>query len=100
MGHMCHWPNCNKQVPPRMWGCKEHWFRLPKIIRDRIWLTYQPGQEITKTPSVRYLVAARGAQKWIELAEQYGDEPATRAFNELIAGKGWPDQPKEPAHEE
>jgi len=73
-----------------MWGCKAHWFRLPKVIRDRIWQTYRAGQEITKTPSPAYLVAARGAQKWIELAEQFGDKPATAAFEKIIKEKGWP----------
>ncbi len=90
MSHICHWPDCNKQVPPAMWGCKNHWFRLPKIIRDRIWATYKSGQEITKTPTNHYLIVARGAQKWIELAEQYGDKEATEAFEKLIAEKGWP----------
>jgi len=34
--HTCHWPGCNKEVPPAMWGCKTHWFSLPKRLRDRI----------------------------------------------------------------
>lgn len=67
-GHTCHWPGCGKPVPPAMWGCKAHWFRLPKNLRDRIWATYRPGQEITKTPSAAYLDAAKAVQKWI--AEQ------------------------------
>lgn len=73
-----------------MWGCKKHWFRLPKIIRDRIWLTYRAGQEITKTPSAQYLTAASGARKWIELAEEFGDKEATKAFEALIKERGWP----------
>lgn len=92
MKHTCHWTNCAKEVPPSMWGCKNHWFRLPKIIRDRIWATYKSGQEITKTPSASYLVVARGAQKWIELAEEFGDAPATTAFEKLIKERGWPGQ--------
>jgi len=24
-------------VPPKMWGCKKHWFKLPKSLRDKIW---------------------------------------------------------------
>jgi hypothetical protein len=48
-----------------MWGCKPHWFRLPKHLRDRIWATYQPGQERTMTPSAAYLEAADAVQKWI-----------------------------------
>ena len=63
--HHCHWPGCEKQVPPAMWGCKAHWFRLPKHLRDRIWETYVPGQELTMTPSKAYLEAARAVQEWI-----------------------------------
>ena len=62
--HLCHWPTCAKEVPPKMWGCRRHWFRLPKRIRDRIWETYRPGQEIDKQPSEDYLVAADEAQQW------------------------------------
>lgn len=66
MKHACHWPSCQKEVPPAMWGCKQHWFALPKYLRDRIWATYVPGQEITKTPSQAYFDAAVEVQKWIE----------------------------------
>lgn len=48
-----------------MWGCRMHWFMLPKHIRNRIWATYRPGQEITKTPSKEYIEAAEEAQEWI-----------------------------------
>jgi len=65
MSHTCHWPGCGKPVPPSMWGCKPHWFRLPKTLRDRIWATYRAGQEITKTPSEAYIEAAKAVQKWI-----------------------------------
>lgn len=63
--HHCHWPGCEKQVPPAMWGCKAHWFALPKPLRDRIWATYRPGQEINMTPSSEYLAAAAAVQAWI-----------------------------------
>jgi len=63
--HYCHWPGCQREVPPSMWGCKFHWFKLPKALRNRIWQTYQPGQEITKTPSAQYLAAAADVQQWI-----------------------------------
>jgi hypothetical protein len=48
---LCHWPGCERQVPPAMWGCKPHWFKLPKQLRDRIWATYEIGQEVSMTPS-------------------------------------------------
>lgn len=60
--HTCHWPGCGRQVPPAMWGCKPHWFALPKAIRDRIWKAYRPGQEDDRNVSLAYLEAAREAQ--------------------------------------
>lgn len=63
--HHCHWPDCHRQVPPAMWGCKMHWFKLPKHLRDRIWKTYRPGQEVTMTPSKEYVEAAKEVQTWI-----------------------------------
>lgn len=65
MKHTCHWPGCAQAVPPAMWGCKPHWYRLPKHLRDRIWAAYVPGQEITKTPSREYIEAAQAVQAWI-----------------------------------
>ena len=64
--HHCHWSGCAKQVPPAMWGCKAHWFKLPKYLRDLIWATYRPGQEINLTSSREYLEVARQVQDWIQ----------------------------------
>jgi len=63
--HHCHWPGCGAQVPPALWGCKPHWFKLPAYLRKRIWDTYQPGQEVTMTPSAAYLAVAEEVQEWI-----------------------------------
>lgn len=64
-GHHCHWPGCTKHVPPAKWGCLPHWNALPRDLRDRIWQTYRPGQEISKTPSAAYIQVARDVQAWI-----------------------------------
>lgn len=64
--HTCHWPGCTRQVPPAKWGCKPHWFRLPKRLRDRIWATYRPGQENDMNPSPAYLAVADEVQQWIQ----------------------------------
>jgi hypothetical protein len=48
-----------------MWGCKSHWFQLPKYLRDKIWAAYVPGQEIRKDPSQEYLDVADEVQRWI-----------------------------------
>ena len=63
--HICHWPECDTQVPPAMWGCKQHWFKLPIKIRNKIWAAYRPGQEKDLKVSREYIAAAREAQKWI-----------------------------------
>jgi hypothetical protein len=63
--HHCHWPGCGKQVPPAMWGCKTHWYKLPQRMRTRIWRCYRPGQEADQRPSREYLEAAREVQDWI-----------------------------------
>ncbi len=64
--HECHWPDCGKQVPPAMWGCKTHWFKLPKALRDKVWDAYIPGQEKRMDPSDEYLTVAREVQVWIK----------------------------------
>jgi hypothetical protein len=63
--HSCHWPGCAAQVPPALWGCKAHWFRLPKTLRDRVWNAYRPGQEKDMSPSDEYLAVADDVQRWI-----------------------------------
>jgi len=65
--HGCHWPGCNKQVPPAMWGCRPHWYRIPAALRHRIWVAYRTGQESDLRPSETYLEAAEAVQQWIRL---------------------------------
>jgi hypothetical protein len=48
-----------------MFACRLHWFALPKRLRDAIWATYEPGQEITKEPSPEYIDAARAAVDYL-----------------------------------
>lgn len=64
-GHLCHWPGCTAQVKPAVWGCRKHWNMLPKRLRDKIWATYWPGQEINKKPSGEYLEVIREVGDWI-----------------------------------
>jgi hypothetical protein len=68
--HHCHWPGCPRQVPPAAWGCRRHWFMLPRYLRDRVWAAYRVGQEQTMTPSPEYVAVARQVQRWI--ADNHG----------------------------
>lgn len=83
--HHCHWPGCSRQVPPAMWGCRSHWFTLPKHLRDRIWATFVPGQEKTYTPSAEYLKAADDVQAWIRAYEAKRATPAQMSLGEASA---------------
>lgn len=64
--HHCHWPGCTQQVPPAMWGCKRHWFKLPMRLRNKVWAAYRAGQEINGTPSLDYIAVAKEVQAWIK----------------------------------
>ena len=57
--------NCRCPVPAALWGCRAHWYALPQRLRNRIWATYRPGQEVTKTPSPEYIAVAHEVQEWI-----------------------------------
>lgn len=63
--HTCHWPGCTKQVPPALWGCRPHWYALPKELRAKIWRTYRIGQEEDQRPSPGYITVAHEVQRWI-----------------------------------
>lgn len=73
--HHCHWPNCPVSVPPAMWGCKRHWFMLPVSLRNKIWDTYRPGQEIDLRPSKEYLDVAHEVQEWIREHDGLMNDP-------------------------
>lgn len=64
--HGCHWPGCTADVPPAMWGCREHWKLLPRALRTKIWRTYRIGQEETGEVSKEYVATAREVQTWIK----------------------------------
>src|SRR5262249_9125155 len=63
--HHCHWPGCPEQVPPAIWGCRKHWYRLPQGLRNKIWAAYRIGQEEDGKPSLRYVEVAKEVQVWI-----------------------------------
>lgn len=64
-GHRCHATGCTVAVPPKMFMCRSHWYRLPKPLRDAIWAEYVPGQETRKDPTRAYLAAARECIRYL-----------------------------------
>jgi len=63
--HKCHCPHCTRSVAPKFFGCGQCWFALPKAMRDSIWASYRPGQEVSKDPSPEYLEVARKAVEYL-----------------------------------
>jgi hypothetical protein len=61
MTHLCHAKGCTKKVPPRMFMCREHWYMLPRHMRDAVWAAYVPGQENRKDPTKKYIEIAHAA---------------------------------------
>jgi len=66
MTHLCHATGCTVAVPPKMFMCKRHWFALTERMRDEIWATYIPGQEIRKDPTDEYLNVAQRCIAYLE----------------------------------
>jgi hypothetical protein len=77
MTHTCHAHGCTVAVPPKMFMCKEHWFKLRQKTRAAIWREYTQGQEVTKEPTVRYLAVQQYAIG--EAAFRPNDEAAVAA---------------------
>lgn len=42
MAHECGWPGCKKETD--LWGCREHWYRLPPQLRQRLMKEYVGGR--------------------------------------------------------
>lgn len=83
MAHTCHATACPARVPPVMFMCKPHWFKLPRAFRDRIWATYRAGQCDDMNPSREYCLAAKAAVTY--LAQSEGAEPDTRLYDLFLA---------------
>jgi hypothetical protein len=60
--HDCNWKGCKKRVPRSMWGCIDHWSKLPRILRDKITRTWNRGRGFGTT---NYQAACHEAQAWI-----------------------------------
>jgi hypothetical protein len=54
--------------------CRVHWYALRKLVRDAVWREYRRGQEVTKTPTARYMAVTEWAKG--ELAFKAHDEAA------------------------
>lgn len=67
--HECHAIGCHTEVSPSLLMCRKHWRMVPYSLQRQVWAHYVKGQEVTKTPSPQYLVAAGNAIRAVALAE-------------------------------
>lgn len=61
----CRWPECDESVPPRMWGCRRHWLRIPTRLRRDLWMAFRPGQEVDGKVSDEYVRASSAIDEWV-----------------------------------
>ena len=59
--HTCHAQGCNRAIAARFLMCGRHWAMVPSGLKDKVWQTYRPGQEIDKQPSQEYLAVMKQA---------------------------------------
>lgn len=63
--HTCHAIGCSAVIPPRLFMCREHWYKLPYHYRKEVFRYYKAGQEVSKNPSRKYIQAASAAIAWL-----------------------------------
>lgn len=51
--HKCPKTGCNKQVPSHMLACRNHWFEVPKSLRDAIWDSYRNNNKGAHSANVQ-----------------------------------------------
>jgi hypothetical protein len=91
MSHHCHARGCTVSVPPEMLMCRNHWYKVPKKIRDAVWRTYRPGQCDDMNPSEnwhRAADAAIGHVAWRECRDVTPAECAALDFYGFIFTEG------------
>lgn len=71
MPHNCHARNCEVPVPPKMLMCRRHWYMVPREMRNRVWNTYQRGQEIGQVlPTEAWFEASKEAIEAVAIYER------------------------------
>ncbi len=78
IAHRCPWPGCTVKVAPDLWGCKSHWFQIPRDKRIRLWKAYRAGQTM-QTASAEYVEAAQDIHRWMLLQVSGEREPMAAA---------------------
>lgn len=66
--------------------CKQHWYTVPKYLRDKLWAAYRPGQEHRMDPSPEYLLAAA---RCVHAAAIWEGQPPEEIAREVRRYEAW-----------
>jgi len=86
MAHQCHATDCKTAVPPEMFMCRLHWYKVPAPLRERVWRAYRVGQCDDMNPNLAYCEAAKAAVTAV--ARKEGRLPDTRLYDLFLARGG------------
>ncbi|HEX9066889.1 MAG TPA: hypothetical protein VF843_17395 [Streptosporangiaceae bacterium] len=39
----CPIPDCGEHIDPSRLMCRQHWYMVPKLMRDHVWATWRSG---------------------------------------------------------
>lgn len=69
----CRWSGCGRRASRAEWGCREHWFRLPPSLRNRLWQAGIKEVAANGRPGPAWAACAAEADAWS--AEQLAKPP-------------------------
>lgn len=84
MAHHCHATDCKTPVPPEMFMCRMHWYKVPYNQRQAVWRAYRVGQCDDMNPNQDYCLAAREAV--ITVARKENKTPDTCLYDVFLKG--------------
>jgi hypothetical protein len=60
---LCRIAGCSREHAANLFCCPNHWWQLPKLLRDDIWRAYRNGKGVLDD---QYLQAAENAEAFLE----------------------------------
>jgi hypothetical protein len=61
VNHNCPATGCQRSVPSHMLMCRNHWYMVPKPLRDDVWDAYAGGAGVGTDEHTGAIFAAIGA---------------------------------------
>lgn len=93
--HECPAPGCSRKVPFDQLACRDHWYALPKDLRDEVWAAFRrngqgsPRHQNAVGEAIRWLrenvrdataEAARESKRLDAISDEMTDRPPRRHY--------------------